>query len=419
MNNYLTSIIVGCISTLFLIPVLFILLENENREYAYEKKNENSTTSSSGHGNLEEGLDVSASTNSITSSSTSTIDNSTSTDVTTTTVSSSQVISTSSESVSTPARKEKVYFEVPFTPQAPTANWEDPRQQNACEEAAVLMAMKWVRGESLSTQEALQEIIKMTEFAEDRYGAHRDLSASTTHDLVKNYFDFDNVELVYDISVEDIITELERGRVVSVPVDGTLLGNPHFVPPGPKEHMITIHGFDREAEEFITHDPGTKRGNDFRYSFDTIEQSLRDYNTGYHEPISEKRTAMISFQKDTVSDSENTVSIGDKKIQVEVAKTQKEKTKGLSGRKSLPEDQGMLFINEEPAKSSIWMKDMNFAIDIIWIDENQKVIGVEKEVSPDTYPNKFRPSEPVKYILEVNAGFVDRNNIAEGSKLVR
>jgi uncharacterized membrane protein (UPF0127 family) len=128
---------------------------------------------------------------------------------------------------------------------------------------------------------------------------------------------------------------------------------------------------------------------------------------------------MISFKKDTISDSGNTVSIGDKKIQVEVAKTQKEKAKGLSGRKSLPEKQGMLFINEEPTKSSIWMKDMNFAIDIIWIDENQKVIGVEKEVSPDTYPARFRPSKAVKYILEVNTGFVSRNNISVGSELVK
>src|SRR3989338_7629179 len=53
----------------------------------------------------------------------------------------------------------KVLWEVPFTSQAPRGNWKDPRQQAGCEEASVLMAMRWVRGKSLSMAQAEAQII--------------------------------------------------------------------------------------------------------------------------------------------------------------------------------------------------------------------------------------------------------------------
>lgn len=295
MKKYITFISVSCISIFSLVP-LFVFLASEDRRYTrekIEKSNSVSTSSSSSVDNSIQKFENDSPTSSATSS--SSISTSTSLDATTTT--SPQKVSSSPQIDKTTETKKSVFTEVPFTPQAPTANWDDPRQQNACEEASVLMAMKWVRGESLSTEESLQEILSMTEFGQERYGDHRDLSASTTQDLVRNYFNFKNSELTYDITKEDIIKELEQGKIVVAPVDGTVLNNSYYVPPGPKEHMIVIHGFDREAGEFITNDPGTSRGEDFRYSFDVLEESLRDYNTGYHEPVDEKRTAMISFSK--------------------------------------------------------------------------------------------------------------------------
>ena len=60
------------------------------------------------------------------------------------------------------------------------------------------------------------------------------------------------------------------------------------------------------------------------------------------------------------------------------------------------------------------MKDMNFDIDIVWIDEKFNVVGVEKQVSPETFPQIFYPNQEVKYVLELPAGFTDKHRIDTG-----
>jgi hypothetical protein len=288
MKNYFGNVALFCFSFLLFSPLFFLVSELKDREKYKKEKTKLKKKLDSGKGSNVE-------VNKITSS-TETKKQSNKTFTTT----SSSVVSTTTtpQNKATTTTKNQVYFKVPFTPQAPTANWSDPRQQNGCEEASILMAMKWVKGEdNLDDKQSVNEIINLTQRAEKLFGDHRDLSASDTNKLIKDYFSYNKTKLEYDVGTKDIINELEAGRVVVAPVDGTVLKNPYYNPPGPKEHMIVIHGFDRENQEFITHDPGTSRGKDFRYSFEKIENSLRDYNTGYHEPISEERTAIISFSK--------------------------------------------------------------------------------------------------------------------------
>ena len=64
------------------------------------------------------------------------------------------------------------------------------------------------------------------------------------------------------------------------------------------------------------------------------------------------------------------IEIGDKKYNVEVAQTDEEKTKGLQGKKELAEDEGMLFIYDEPQTVGFWMQDTDIPLDIIFIDED-------------------------------------------------
>ena len=106
--------------------------------------------------------------------------------------------------------------------------------------------------------------------------------------------------------------------------------------------------------------------------------------------------------------------IADKEIRVELADTEEKRTRGLSGRKSLSQDSGMFFVFEIPAKYSFWMKDMRFSLDIIWIGENKKIIAISENIAPDTYPASFFPSEPIKYVLEVNAGWAEKNEVRVG-----
>ncbi len=100
------------------------------------------------------------------------------------------------------------------------------------------------------------------------------------------------------------------------------------------------------------------------------------------------------------------VKIGDREFAAEVADTPARRAKGLSGRASLPENEGMLFVFEEPGNHGFWMKDMKFAIDIIWI-KGDKIVGLTENAEPE--PQKsvlgltvYYPPEPVDKVLEIN-----------------
>jgi uncharacterized membrane protein (UPF0127 family) len=114
--------------------------------------------------------------------------------------------------------------------------------------------------------------------------------------------------------------------------------------------------------------------------------------------------------------SKSVVIIAGQKINVEVVDTYKSRALGLSGRAGLAEDEGMLFVFEKSGQYPFWMKDMNFAIDIIWIDENLHVVSIEKDAKPESYPNNFVPEIPAKYVLEVVSGFSDKNNLKIGDQ---
>ena len=88
----------------------------------------------------------------------------------------------------------------------------------------------------------------------------------------------------------------------------------------------------------------------------------------------------------------------------EVRRTPEERAQGLSGRSGLTDDEGMLFIFDYDARHGFWMKDMLFALDIIWLDADMNVVHAETDVSPDTYPRSFVPTVPARYVLEINAG---------------
>ncbi|WP_425354760.1 DUF192 domain-containing protein, partial [Listeria monocytogenes] len=75
---------------------------------------------------------------------------------------------------------------------------------------------------------------------------------------------------------------------------------------------------------------------------------------------------------------------------------------GLSGRSSLGINSGMFFIFDYEHLPRFWMKDMQFPIDIVWINKDMKIIGVEKNLNQNTYPNTYSPKEKIKYVLEIN-----------------
>ena len=108
------------------------------------------------------------------------------------------------------------------------------------------------------------------------------------------------------------------------------------------------------------------------------------------------------------------VKIGDKVVYVDIADTSAKMAKGLSGRQSLNGDQGMLFVFTKPDFYIFWMKDMLFPIDIVWIDENFMVVYVEQRVEPNTFSKTFTSKIKAFYVLELQAGFAEDNNLKVG-----
>jgi len=113
-----------------------------------------------------------------------------------------------------------------------------------------------------------------------------------------------------------------------------------------------------------------------------------------------------------------TITTGGVSVAVEVADTEALRERGLSGRSDLQSGKGMLFVFDTDGLWNIWMKDMQFPIDIVWADVDGKVITIASNVAPDTYPKSFFPSAPARYVVELPAGFAAANGIVEGGQIV-
>ncbi|MFH0840900.1 MAG: C39 family peptidase [bacterium] len=179
-----------------------------------------------------------------------------------------------------------IKYSVPFTPQAPYADWDDPRQQDGCEEASSIMAVYWARDKSLTRYEANKMINEISNWEEEIYGSFHDTSAQdTVLRIIQRYFSHKNAIVKNNVEINDIILAIEQGNLILTPANGQILGNPYFTQPGPTTHMLVIIGYDPDTDEFITNDPGTKRGEGYRYKTSVLFNAIRDYPTGDHEPI--------------------------------------------------------------------------------------------------------------------------------------
>jgi uncharacterized membrane protein (UPF0127 family) len=104
------------------------------------------------------------------------------------------------------------------------------------------------------------------------------------------------------------------------------------------------------------------------------------------------------------------------KIDVEIAENENERAKGLMYRSSIPDSVGMLFIFDRPEPQSFWMHNTSIPLDIIYVDANKKIISIAANTEP--YSDEAVPSlGDAQYVVEVNAGFSERNNIKTGDAI--
>ncbi len=111
------------------------------------------------------------------------------------------------------------------------------------------------------------------------------------------------------------------------------------------------------------------------------------------------------------------LEVGSQLYNIQYANTPAKREKGLSNRDSLPDDTAMIFDFGKPGKYCIWMKDMNFPIDILWVNADGQVIELRQNVPPDSYPESFCPADDASYVIELNAGQVSRSGISEGERV--
>lgn len=111
------------------------------------------------------------------------------------------------------------------------------------------------------------------------------------------------------------------------------------------------------------------------------------------------------------------MTLGNSVVDVSVADSWPERIEGLSNTPYLPEHVVKLFVFDSPGLHSFWMKEMNYSIDIIWLNEDGEVVYIVESASPESYPAMFAPSKEALYVIETVEGFVKKSGLVEGSKV--
>ncbi len=138
----------------------------------------------------------------------------------------------------------------------------------------------------------------------------------------------------------------------------------------------------------------------------------------------------------TSGSAERIFSIRGHTISVETADTMGELLKGLGGRKSLSGKRGLFFVFPESGRHGIWMKGMLFPIDVVWLKETQTnancalndtekgkelclvVVDVLENLSPETFPEVFYPTNDARYVVELKAGTIQERGIKNGDRAI-
>jgi hypothetical protein len=169
---------------------------------------------------------------------------------------------------------------VPFTSQAPYANW-DALHEETCEEAALYMVNAFYEGwpaGKIDPDQAEADLLKIVDFEKVLFGFFESTTAAQIAVLAEQMYGYEKAEVIENPTVEDLKTHLAAGRPVIVPSAGRLLGNPNFTGQGPLYHALVLKGYTKTT--FITNDPGTRLGADYQYDFDTVMTAMHDWNGG-------------------------------------------------------------------------------------------------------------------------------------------
>lgn len=189
-----------------------------------------------------------------------------------------------------------VLLNVPFTPQAPTGNWDELHGE-ACEEASAIMAYAYFSGrkdKTLPPTFVEDELAKLTQWEKDTFGYYLDITSPETAQLIEENYGL-KTEIISNYSVDNLKQALADGKVIIIATAGQLLGNPNFRAPGPPYHMFPIIGYNET--HFITNDPGTRKGAKYEYSYDTILNAGGEWSHSDDKVHTNKKYAILVSAK--------------------------------------------------------------------------------------------------------------------------
>jgi hypothetical protein len=167
---------------------------------------------------------------------------------------------------------------VPFIPQAPKQIW-DAKHEEACEEASMLMIRGYFDGESGAVVSSTAEtrIQSLIDFETDLgYGV--DVTAAEAVKIIEKRWPDLTAEVVPMTGPDSVKRFIADGLPVILPADGKTLPNPNFRNGGPVYHMLVVRGYT--PDQFITNDPGTRKGENFLYTYDGLLNAVHDWNGG-------------------------------------------------------------------------------------------------------------------------------------------
>ncbi len=197
-----------------------------------------------------------------------------------------QEIITRDEKVASAPLPLSLNLDIPFYTQAPFSNWDNPWQE-ACEEASVLLIANAYYDHNWTREQFNDQILKLVEWEKKRFGDYKHTSVEQTAEILADYLGLKTV-IVENPSYEDIMKTLNKGHLIVMTFAGKKIGNPNYKNGGPVYHAMVVKGY-KEGKKVITHDVGTRKGENYVYRWSVLQNALHDWA----EPIESGEKRMI------------------------------------------------------------------------------------------------------------------------------
>ncbi|OIO54869.1 hypothetical protein AUJ46_02030 [Candidatus Peregrinibacteria bacterium CG1_02_54_53] len=150
----------------------------------------------------------------------------------------------------------------------------------------------YLKGTNITREQAEAELLALVEW-EEAHGYPQDVTVAELGKIAEEYFGY-HARVIPNPTEEDMKRELAEGHPIIVPAAGRDLGNPYFSGDGPWYHMLVLTGYGEFF--FITNDVGTKRGEGYKYRFDTLLKAIHDW-TGAKEEIRTGAKRVLVIEK--------------------------------------------------------------------------------------------------------------------------